>query len=108
MKITLTTKQKELLRSQLDEDFIKEFGFRKVYVYINEKGKWCYRYKEDEKGNLYLTLTCRALFDKGYILPDWDCYDKDAICHNVGENWAYKAVPCTFVNEPIKSLIKEK
>ena len=107
MKVILTTKQKELLRSQLDEDFIKEFGFRRVYVYINDKGNWYYRYKEDETGNLYLTLTCRALFDKGHILPYWDCNDKDTICHSVGDNWGIRAVPCTFVNDPIKSLIKE-
>lgn len=106
----LTVKQKELLRKQTDEEWIKEFGFNRVYVYINDKGNWCYRYKDDISGNLYLTLTCRALFDKGYIVPDWDCYDTDALCHQIDKNCTLggvKAVPCTFVRNPIKALIKE-
>lgn len=98
----LTTKQKELLRNQTDGEWIREFGLRTVYVYENAKGNWCYRYEEDQHGNLYLTLTCRALFDKGYILADWDCYDDEALCHKLGEGLQVKAVPCKFVLRQIK------
>lgn len=107
----LTVKQKELLRSQLDDEWIKEFGLRTIYVYENTKGDWCYRYKEDERGNLYLTLTCRALEAKGYIVADWDCYDNKALCHLLikGDDWSgTRAAPCRFVSTPIESLIKEK
>lgn len=105
----LTVKQKELLRSQVDGEWIREFGLRKIYVYINQKGNWCYRYREDESGNLYLTLTCRALEKKGYIVADWDCYDSEALCHKLDKSCTFggvKAVPCFFVLKPIKSLIK--
>lgn len=106
----LTVKQKELLRSQVDGEWIRDFGLRKVYVYVNSKGKWCYRYRGDDRGNLYLTLTCRALFSKGHIIPDWDCYDSEAICHKLDKDCPFggvKAVPCWFTLKPVKSLIEE-
>ncbi len=108
--MSLTVKQKELLRSQTDGEFIREFGLRKVYVYVNSKDRWCYRYKEDDRGNLYLTLTCRALFDKGFIVPDWDCYETESLCHQLDAKGIFsgvRAVPCRFVLNPIKALIKE-
>ncbi|CAH9014818.1 hypothetical protein VPH5P1C_0251 [Vibrio phage 5P1c] len=90
---------------------ILESGLRTVYVYENSKGAWCYRYKEDVHGNLYLTLTCRALFDKGFILPEWNCHDSDAVSHELEKGCSLscvKAVPCKFVLRSIKSLVKEK